>query len=354
MTMTSRERFIAALQKRQPDRVPTAGLLYDHAAIVAGVKCSDMRNDPRVATKAFLAAYEMYKPDGLLSHHDRLWQYGDFGIELRCPDFDQPSIVGQFFKEPEDAFKLDMPDPHSKKGSPLWWRMVEHVESLVEAVGQRAVVMAMHHGVFSMGTMLRGASNFMLDLVEHPEAVHKIVEKTSSLLLERWKILIDKGVRFVRTPDPCSSCDLISPRHFKEFAQPYVKRINLEAKRYAREKYGEHFYSVHHICGETTLILEYMADLGAECISIDQKVDLAVAKRKVGDKVCIMGNVEPSNVLLLGTPELVDQVSKECIEKAGKGGGYILASGCMTPIYSPIENVKAMMDAAAKYGVYKN
>jgi len=364
MTMTARERIVTALTGGQPDRVPSCSFLWDHAAIVADVKCSEVRNDARIATKAYTACYEKYRPDALLGHHDRLWNYGDWGpgtggLELELPDYDQPSLLGQYWKAPEDAFTTSAPDPHSKKDSPLFWRHVEHLETLMDSIGDRAVVFGMHHGIFSMATLLRGATDFMLDLVENPEAAHRMMDITTTVVLERLKIWIDHGLRFFMQGEPCPSCELISPKHFAEFALPYLQRLHDGAREYAKEKYGERFYSCLHICGNNTLILDQMAEAHADGISLDQRVDLAVAKEVVkgkvgimGNRVGIMGNIETTDALLLGTPEIVEQATKEAIRKCAKGGGFIVAAGCAVPIPAPFRNVKAMYDATVKYGQY--
>jgi uroporphyrinogen decarboxylase len=357
MAMTSRERIITALEGGQPDRVPSCAFLWDHSAIVANVSCADMRNDAHVCTKAYTAMYEKYRPDALLAHHDRLWQYGDWGpgtggLEVEVAEYDQPSIMGQFWKAPEDAFTTSAPDPHSRKESPLFWRHVEHIDTLMDSIGDRAVVFAMHHGIFSVATLLRGATDFMLDLVESPEAAHKMMDTTTTVMLERLKVWIDHGVRFFMQGEPCPSCELISPKHFDEFALPYLQRLYAGARQYAMEKHGARFYSCLHICGNNTLILERMAEAKADCISLDQRVDLAVAKERVRGKVSIMGNIETTDALLLGTPEIVEEVTKTAIRKAGKGGGFIVAAGCAVPIPAPFRNVKAMHDACIKHGTY--
>jgi uroporphyrinogen-III decarboxylase len=76
------------------------------------------------------------------------------------------------------------------------------------------------------------------------------------------------------------------------------------------------------------------------------------AKEILGDTVCIQGNV-PASILVTGNPEDVDTYCKELIEVCGKGGGFILdgATGGV-PDDAKFENVKAMFDAARKYGVY--
>lgn len=85
--------------------------------------------------------------------------------------------------------------------------------------------------------------------------------------------------------------------------------------------------------------------IGQDIIEVDHKVDLALARSIVGDRACVIGNVDPVTVLLQGTPDRVRAASEECLE-AGRGGGYILGSGCVVPRITPLENVKAMVQAA--------
>jgi uroporphyrinogen decarboxylase len=107
-----------------------------------------------------------------------------------------------------------------------------------------------------------------------------------------------------------------------------------------------------HICGAATKILPLMADTGADILEIDQKVDIGSAKELVGNKANLMGNLDPTAVLFLGTPETIERAAKECIMKAGKGGGLILSSGCDVPMRTPFRNIEAMVRAAEKFGKY--
>ncbi len=72
----------------------------------------------------------------------------------------------------------------------------------------------------------------------------------------------------------------------------------------------------------------------------------------VGERVCIQGNIDPVSIFLNGKPSDVERKARECIEKAAKGGGFILSSGDEVPLNAPFENVKAMVSAAKKYGQY--
>ena len=80
-----------------------------------------------------------------------------------------------------------------------------------------------------------------------------------------------------------------------------------------------------------------MIDTGATALSIDHAVPLMQAKKIVGDKAAIIGNVDPSKTLFLGTPEQVETEAKNCID----AGTDILAPGCGFPPITPLENMKA-------------
>jgi uroporphyrinogen decarboxylase len=96
-----------------------------------------------------------------------------------------------------------------------------------------------------------------------------------------------------------------------------------------------------------------MADAGANCISIDNEASLLEAKAKVGNRVRLMGNVRPSEVMLNGATEDVKNAVAECIKQAADSPkGLVVASGCSLPTETPFANIHAMMDAVrAKGGI---
>ena len=81
------------------------------------------------------------------------------------------------------------------------------------------------------------------------------------------------------------------------------------------------------------------------------QTDMAKAKKVLGDKFCIQGNV-PSSLICTGTPEKVKEYCRKLIEDCGPGGGYVLGAGCI-PDDPKLESVRAMMAAAKEYGIYR-
>jgi len=79
-------------------------------------------------------------------------------------------------------------------------------------------------------------------------------------------------------------------------------------------------------------------------------VELADVKRRIGDRVCLMGGFL-SHILTFGAPEEVEAEVKACLEKAAKGGGYILSPTGRIDPETPEENLYAFTQAGRKYGV---
>src|SRR3972149_1302114 len=117
----------------------------------------------------------------------------------------------------------------------------------------------------------------------------------------------------------------------------------MEFIEWARKAY--HVDTWLHICGNTADKWDLMIDSGAVCLSLDQKVDLAMAKQVCRGRVGIAGNIDPVHGMGQGGIDDVLAAAKRCLNAAGPDG-FILTTGCeMTPT-TPLGNVQAMMEAA--------
>jgi uroporphyrinogen-III decarboxylase len=81
-----------------------------------------------------------------------------------------------------------------------------------------------------------------------------------------------------------------------------------------------------------------------------ERMDMAKAKKVLGDNVCIAGNV-PVSILCTGTPQEVKEYCRRLIESCAKGGGYIL-TGAASIEKGDVANLRVMMEAAKEYGTY--
>jgi uroporphyrinogen decarboxylase len=94
-------------------------------------------------------------------------------------------------------------------------------------------------------------------------------------------------------------------------------------------------------------------ETGTRAFTFDYAADVALVKAELGDSMCLVGNVDPSETLLMGTPDRVRREAQECIDKGWVGGGFVLGAGCDIGIETPIENVKALIETSrlARYAI---
>ena len=81
-------------------------------------------------------------------------------------------------------------------------------------------------------------------------------------------------------------------------------------------------------------------------------VDLKTVKARIGDRVCLKGNIDLLYVLKEGSSSQVEAAVRQAIQAAGPGGGYILATSDAVRDGTPVENVRAFCAAGRKYGNY--
>lgn len=144
---------------------------------------------------------------------------------------------------------------------------------------------------------------------------------------------------------------LQSPAIFRELSLPTLQRLT----RMAREADIPSFL---HSCGRERELTRVCAE-ETELDVINPlepppmgDCDLAEVKRGYGDRLCLMGNLHTTEVMLLGTPEAVERESRRAIEAAAAGGGFVLSTGDQCGRDTPDENLRAMVRAAEKYGRY--
>ncbi|GEM_PF-196928 len=212
---------------------------------------------------------------------------------------------------------------------------------VVDRVGDEVLVCMTAFGPFTYSGQFMGIENLMMNLAENPELVHKLLEFSTKFHMEYYRPLIEDGVlkeQMVVITDPMAAPGLISKLNYQKFALPYQKKL------------VDHYHSEGsviwlHMCNnwEPDNRYELLPETGAEFFLVDPKFNLGLAKREIGDKICLGGNVDQINVLNAGTPEDVAKNARKCIEQAAKGGGYVLSAGCDVPPTVPFENIQTLI-----------
>jgi uroporphyrinogen decarboxylase len=220
---------------------------------------------------------------------------------------------------------------------------IEAARIAVREVGAEVPVTVAVTCPFTNASFLIGTENLVRLTLREPAVVDRLCELSLETSLSYAGAILGTGAVPSLT-DPMSSSTVISPAQFRRFSLPFLKRL-IGYIHSAGKKV------TFHICGKTNRIWGHMAEAGADCISIDNLIDLAEASREVGNRVRLMGNVDPSEIMLQGTPRQVRSAVRAGVQKAWQAScGYIVASGCSLPTETPFANIHAMLDAVREIG----
>ncbi len=338
--MTPKERLKAFAAGQPLDRLPCMPLVTDQVYSLAGGPMSQYYHSARLMAQAQIQAFETYETDSVGSGPGLFGLAEAIGTKLAFPADGIPYVAVPVLDDYQELDRLELIDPYRAGRLPL---ILEALKIVQAAVQERAAVGCSVGGPLTTAAAVRGTDRFLRDLCRKPAMVHRLLQYVTDNALLFIDVLSDMGIK-PSIAEPTASGTLISARHFREFAKPYLKQY---ADRISKRWGSGPFL---HICGDTMPILEDMVDTGATVLSLDNQLDLAAAKAKVGHKVCLAGNVKPYT-LWKGTPEQVAAEVKDCLRQAyDSPKGFILSSGCGLSIGTPAHNVLAMMDAARQYG----
>ena len=332
---------MAALAGRPPDKVPVMLHNFMMAARENGVSMGLFRRSGKAIAESFIRAVETYGYDGVLVDVDTAMLAGAVGVPVDFPE-DKPARCHEplihSLEEIRNLKPASVGDYFSVQAA------VEAVSLLKDHFKDEVAVRGnCDQDPFSLAGLIRSLDDWLMDLVEgDQELVLELLDYAAGATRQFLKLMSEAGADILSNGDSPAGPDMISPRMYRTFAWPFEKNIAAEAHRLGRPY-------ILHICGKTDLILADMAGTGADGLEVDQKTDVRLARRLLKNKAAFVGNIDPSGVLALGTPELVAAKTRELLEVFANAPGFILNAGCAIPAETPAANLKAMIDTARSF-----
>lgn len=391
---TSHDRVLAALELREPDRVPTFDLMLEPAIVGAMLGKKPSLTD------------RMFSPDRAPAFTD--WY---FGLLRRYPAvFEQ--LVGGLINDYTRKFALEaaraavemgydsawiafspimrnrdsrsMTDIHGRlldtavsesgfqeppvyregliKSEADWeaWNkrpllaLPERTNSvfsdIVRKYGSRLFIFGfVTYGIFENVWQSMGFERFIVASRKEKGFIARMIRFYEDLHCMLLEALADAGVPAAVYTDDLAykSGPMLNPRTMDElFGDSY--------RRLAETAHALGIKLVMHSCGNVTSLLEWFADCGFDAVqSLEPTagVTLKEAKALVGDRLCLIGNIDVSEVLVSGTREDVFEAVREAVQDAGPGGGLILSPAHNHSGVS-VECLRWMLEAVREYGGY--
>lgn len=326
MAELQNDRFLKVLLREPVDRTPVwmmrqAGRYlpeYRQTRQQAG-SFMDLCRNKELACEVTLQPLERYPLDAAILFSDILTIPDAMGLGLRFeagegPVFDRP------IRSMADAKKLFVPD----MGTDLSYVM-DAVSTIRTALNGRVPLIGFSGSPWTLATyMVEGGSSKNFSLIKKmmydtPEILHHILEVLADSVTQYLNAQIEAGAQAVQIFDTWGG--VLTPRDYKLFSLNYMAKIVEGLKR---ENDGRKVPVILFTKGGGQW-LEAMSETGCDALGLDWTTNIGEARKRVGDKVALQGNMDPS--VLYASPERIREEVSTILESFGHGTGHIFNLG---------------------------
>ncbi len=264
---------------------------------------------PDLAARATLLPIDILGVDAAILFSDILVPVEAMGLDLMFSEHKGPSFPNPV-RTRADVDGLEVPDPVSKTGF-----VAEAIREVNRRLASRVPLIGFAGAPFTLATyMVEGEitkdfSRVKRMMFSEPETLHALLEKATDTVIRYLSMQAEAGVHAYQIFDTWAGS--LSSFHYRSFALPYVRKI-VQAMR------GYGLPSILYVNGSCAL-LEDMKEAGADVVSVDWRLSLSVARKRLSESTGIQGNLDP--VSLLGTPSVLkDEVGRILKEMEGRPG----------------------------------
>lgn len=329
------------------DEIPV-GMIVDSPWIpgYCGVSTIDFYTDQNI----WLDCYKKIKNDfpEMIALPDYWVEFGmasesaAFGCRTKFFDY-QPVTIQHLIEDVDELedLVLPTPDPETDGFMPLAINYYRRLNKKLKGTDDKVRIVA-SRGPLNIASFLLSIPQFCMAVKLYPDETHAVLEKTTALVIKWLKaqMAVLDDVEGILVLDDI--CGFFNEEDYLEFAHPYLKQIfdsfDVPVKMFHNDNFGNRYVTFPHI-----------ADLGVNIFNFSFEADIVEARKLLGDKVCILGNVAPRDVLVSGTQEDVEKAVYEQLDRYNSKSGIILSAGGGASPGMKYENFRAFIDAGKKW-----
>lgn len=333
---TLKTRLLAALKGEPVDKVPVCSVTQTGIVELmdtVGAPWPESHTNPELMAKLAIANYELSGLEAVRVPYCLTVLVEAMGCEINMGTKNrQPSVTGHPY--PKDLEGAATPADLLQKGRiPA---VLEAIKIIREKVGPDVPIIGGMEGPITVASDLVSVKSFMKWSIKKPELFEQSLDLGTEAAIIYANAMVEAGADVIAIADPVASPDLMSPDSFKQYLQARLQKFSASVNS----------VTVLHICGNVNPILNYMADCGFEGLSVEEKVGSPKkAKEVIGNRARFVGNISSPFTLLPGPVDKIKAEAKQALEE----GVDVLAPGCGIAPMTPLENIKAMVEARNEY-----
>lgn len=325
--MNSYERYMGMVKGETVDYVPRVPVLMHFAADHIKASYADFARDYKVMCKANIALINDYQFEQLDGMSDAYRETSAWGGKITYNDTTTPHCTAPL-ADSKDFSLLATPDLLKSE------RLVNAlnvIDTYKDFGYKKYSITGWVEGPAAEAADVRGVEQFMLDMMLDEPFACQVMDKCLAFAIDFAIAQIAHGCDTIGIGDAIAS--QIGPDLYERLVLPREK-ILVDAIQKAGGLVRM------HICGDTTLLLPGLATLELDIIDVDWQVDLIKARKILGSKTVIAGNLDPVENILRSTPDKIHEGFKQIYNEIGNP--YFVTGGCEIPRGTPIENLRAL------------
>ncbi len=373
-SMTPSERLLATIHLEQPDRTPVVPYMTgEPIAALSGLSNAAISRDSALYCRAALQVLDEFGGwDGWVGGPftpDQIQASGIFPLKIRVPGRELPDNYMYQIHEEEVMQESDYSKLCEMGFLPFFyqdylWRITKltpeqvnqevenltvhtlqfHAELAARGLSYMSVTYSLHP--FFMLSLMRSITRFTEDIYYNPEIVERTLNVLTDEMIPRLvTVTKGSGVNCIQLVEERASTFMYPLPVFERFWMPYTKKI-------VESFWSEGIVTYFHLDTPWDKNLAYFKSLprGSFILGLDSTSNILKAKEILAGHCAIYGDVSAA-LLSIGQPEDVEAYVKMVLEKVGKGGGFILGTGCSAPPEIKPENFRAFLRAGKSFQV---
>ena len=279
----------------------------------------DLCKNPELACEVTLQPLERYPLDAAILFSDILTIPDAMGLGLYFSSGEGPRFQHPVRSQAE-VDKLFVPDPEGELRY-----VMDAVRTIRAALAGRVPLIGFSGSPWTLATyMVEGGSSkeyahIKAMMYDRPQLMHKLLDTTAQAVTQYLNAQVAAGAQALMIFDTWGG--LLSPRDYKEFSLRYMARI---VDGLTREAEGRKVPVILFTKGGGAW-LEDMAATGCDALGLDWTIDIGEARRRVGERVALQGNMDPG--VLYASPERIRAEVATILESYGKGSGHVFNLG---------------------------
>jgi uroporphyrinogen decarboxylase len=348
--MNRKQRFLTALHRDIPDRVPMFDFLFQQPMYLALIGHQPLEYNGADAVKCALAL-----------DHDGVWlPFG--GFSGYKPVYLTKSIYkdewGTIYQKTESSWPIDAPIEypiksredlkHYRPPDPSLPGRIHEVEIARQMDNDDIALLGGVAGPLTTLWLLMGYETIAYTLYDDPALITTLCQISNEFFKEAARLSVEAGCVGIWVSEDLgdSSRGFFKLDHYRKyFLPPFAELVDVID--------GFGVPVLLHSCGHITEYLPYLSETKIAAIHPLQRtagMQLSEVKKQYGDRFCIIGNIDSSRTLPYGTEDDVAMEVRQAIDTAAPGGGFILASDHSLHDGIPLENIVTLFQVGREYG----